>query len=422
MQRSWFRVAAYVGFAAVTAAVAWRTYADCNVVGQPDLPRFGMQDFRDAVYYPARAFLDGVSAYDPHPYLERYPVSVPLGPYAPAVLLLYAPLTLLDVRAAEVVFFLLNVGLALVLARTILVLCERAPTRERVLALGAILLLSHPGHSTLFLGQCTFYVVIGALLALHWGRTRPWAAALAFGVTVLKPTFGAPLGLMMMALGMWLPVLAGGLACGLVSLLALGRLAVAADASSVVRSFVGSLGHVLALGVNKSHTSLRIDVPGLVERISGIDASGSGGVLVTLTVLVLGIVASRRVARLGSGDDRQLVWALICLTVLGCTYHQGYDVLLLALPATALALAVWRPAEPFGPSTWAVLLACLAFPGVNYVSTYHFATRFGVIGPWWLVLASANGVAIAIALALGVAVAYGPREVAEVPRRAVSYR
>ncbi|HEY2386805.1 MAG TPA: glycosyltransferase family 87 protein [Candidatus Binatia bacterium] len=419
------RAAACLAFLAVTAAVAWRTYADCNVVGQPDLPRFGMQDFRDAVYYPARAFLDGVSPYDPHPYLERYPVSVALGPYAPAVLPLYSPLVLLDVRIAEAAFFLANAGLAVALAATILVMCGVAATLEHVLGLAALLVLGHPGHSTLFLGQCTFYVLIGAFLALYWAERRPWAAALAFAVAVLKPTYGAPLGLMMLVLGAWRPVIAGGLLSGLVSLAALGRLALASNAATIVQSFAASLGHMLALGVNRSHTSLRIDAPGLLERVTGIDASGAGGVAITLAVLLAGAVALRRAAR--SGGEPHLVRALVCLTMLGGMYHQGYDTLALALPATAIAVGAWRPCAPLGTATWRLLFALLLVPAANYLSTYHFATRFGVVGPAWLVLASANGAAVALAFVLCVAVAWAGdaddvSRSSAVPRRSVAYR
>ncbi len=422
MQRSRLRAVAWLGFIAVTAAIALRTYLDCNVVGQPALPRFGMQDFRDAIYYPARAFLDGVNAYDPHPYLRLYPAGLALGPYTPAVLLLYAPLALLGARAAAVVFFLINTGFALALAATILAVCGLATTTEAVLGLATALLLSHPGHSTLFLGQCTFYVLTAAFLARHWAHTRPAAAALAFAVALLKPTFGVPLGLLMLCLGEWQPVVAGGLLCAVASLLALARLVVAADVPTVVRGVFASLD-LLAIGLNRSHTSLRIDVPGLVERFTGIDASGAGGALVTLAVLILGVVTVRRAARDGIECDHQLIWALVCLIAVTCTYHQGYDAVMLALPATALAAGSWRPRlASLGAATRWLLLACLVFPGLNYVSTYHFAARFGVVGAAWLALASANGAAITLALLLCIALAGAGPDVAPARRAVVSRR
>jgi len=384
-----------------------------------------MQDFRDTVYYPPRAFLDGVNPYDPHPYLERYPAWVHFGPYAPATLLLYSPLALLDVRVAEAVFFLANVGLAVVLAATILASCGVATTLERVLGLATLLVLGHPGHSTLFLGQCTFWVSIAALLALHWSERRPWRAALAFGVAMLKPTYGVPLGLMMLALGEWRPVIAGGLLTGLVSAVALARLALASNVATTMQRYAGSVGHTLALDVNRSDTSLRIDAAGLVERATGIDASGIGGLVATIAVLLAGAVAIRRAARPDGGVH--LVRAIACLTMLACTYHQGYDTLVLALPATALAVGAWRPRAPLGEVTWMLLLALLLLPAANYVSTYHFATRFGVAGPAWLALASVNGAAVALAFLLCVALAYAAdaddvSRRSDVPRPTVAYR
>jgi hypothetical protein len=424
-RRPLWRAAACLVFLVVAAAIAWRTYADCNVVGRPDLPHFGMQDFRDTVYYPPRAFLDGVSPYDPHPYLERYPVWVHFGPYAPATLLLYAPLALLDVRVAETTFFLANTALVVVLAATILLLCGVALTPEYVVGLAAVLLLGHPGHSTLFLGQCTFWVVIATFLALHWAERRPWQAAIAFAVASLKPTYGAPLGLMLLVLGEWRPVIAGGLLAGLVSVAALARLALVSGAATSVQGYAASVGHTLALGVNRSDTSLRIDVAGLVERATGIDASGVGGLVATIVVLLVGAVVIRRALRSGAGPH--LIRAIACLTLLACMYHQGYDTLVLALPATAIAVGVWRPRAPLGEATWMLLLALLVLPAANYVSTYHFAARFGVVGPAWLALASVNGAAVALAFVLCVAIAWAAdaddvSRRSDVPRRSVSYR
>lgn len=54
-----------------------------------------MIDFREVVYYPTRAFLDGLNPYNILEYVERYPVHLAVSPYARAVFLLFAPIGLL---------------------------------------------------------------------------------------------------------------------------------------------------------------------------------------------------------------------------------------------------------------------------------------------------------------------------------------
>ncbi|HEX2610685.1 MAG TPA: hypothetical protein VHK68_06715, partial [Gemmatimonadales bacterium] len=40
-----------------------------------------MVDFRHVVYYPTRAFWDGINPYDSSRYMQRYPVEIPVSLY-----------------------------------------------------------------------------------------------------------------------------------------------------------------------------------------------------------------------------------------------------------------------------------------------------------------------------------------------------
>src|SRR5262245_8120503 len=97
---------AAVAFALAAAAAGGRTLASLNVAGRPDIPRYGMHDFRDAIYYPAVALLDGRNPYDVPDYTGRYPVARKFPLFSPMTLLVYAPLALLSPDAASVTFLI----------------------------------------------------------------------------------------------------------------------------------------------------------------------------------------------------------------------------------------------------------------------------------------------------------------------------
>ena len=161
-------VAALV-FALAAAAVGGRTLASLNVAGRPDIPRYGMHDFRDAIYYPAVALLDGRNPYDVPDYTARYPVARKFPLFAPMTLLVYAPLALLSPDAAAVVFLVGSLALTLVLAALLLAAAGIARTPARVLGLAAGVILSHPGQMGLFVGQGVILFAIGLVLAFTPG-------------------------------------------------------------------------------------------------------------------------------------------------------------------------------------------------------------------------------------------------------------
>jgi hypothetical protein len=81
---------------------------------RPDLLRVDRLDFDIAVYYPARAFLDGLDPYDQSAYRAAYPVQAPLPPFLPATLLLHLPFGLLPPGPSAALY--LGVTLILILA------------------------------------------------------------------------------------------------------------------------------------------------------------------------------------------------------------------------------------------------------------------------------------------------------------------
>src|SRR4051794_37709504 len=72
-----------------------------------------MVDFRHVVYYPTRAFWEGLNPYDSSKYMERYPVDIPVSLYPPITFVLFAPFGALPLAIATGAYFLLTVVLTL---------------------------------------------------------------------------------------------------------------------------------------------------------------------------------------------------------------------------------------------------------------------------------------------------------------------
>jgi Glycosyltransferase family 87 len=395
---------AVAAFLAVTGLLTWREVTHLNIPGRPDDAHWGMQDFRDAVYYPVVALLDGANPYDIHHQRETYPVGIKFPPYSPVTLALHLPLGLLPFEAAEAAYFLLTLVLVLVVARVSLEASGVEPRAERVFALATLVLLTRPGHQNLLVGQVTLEVVLGTYLALRWAFARPWLAGLGVAVATLKPTYGGPLVLLLLARGAFrataIGVAIGGIVSAVVAL-------VLAHAAGGLVPLLGSLLENLndpatVPGFRPAESLWRIDTLALVARPLGRSPRALVSGVIGLGVLAL---AGLAIARLpDDARGRHLFAALACLGILTCTYHQSYDLLLLTMPITMLATGM-----PLGTSRRAIrglLLALLALPCANYVVTQTTLDRFAVSHPTWVALASINGASLAVALALYMALAW----------------
>src|SRR6187455_1187251 len=127
-------------FFAMVAIVAFRTWSNACLDGYPLLPLAGFHDFRDVLYYPAAATLDGRNPYDADVYLAHYPVARPLAPYAPTTLLLHLPLALFPFEVARWAHFALNLLLVLLLAWMSLRETGARATAAAAFGLGALIL------------------------------------------------------------------------------------------------------------------------------------------------------------------------------------------------------------------------------------------------------------------------------------------
>jgi glycosyl transferase family 87 len=383
-------VLAAVAFLAAVALVALRTRTHLSVPGDANAAgHYGMQDFRDAIYYPVVALLDGRNPYDAADYVRRYSVATPLRLYLPAMLGLYLPFGFLPYTAAAAVFFAVNVALVPLLVYQALSLADVRVTAPRVLGLAAGVILSRPGLLTLFVGQCAIYMTLGLCVAWRYARTRPLLAALGVALTALKPTYGLPLGVLLLGRGAWRPVIAGGALAALVTAAVGVPLARAAGG---VGPWIASLRASAGMSDDPHNVIVqsyfRVDAASLLGRLVQVELSPAVQVLLLLVVVGLGLAAVRRLARDGE-PHAPLAAGVVGVTTLACVYHQTYDCLLLLVPF--FASVAGRIGS--GRGRWA-LAALSLVPFGNYFATLTLISRLGEGGAAWLAVAALNSAAV----------------------------
>ena len=98
-----------------------------TMVSEPGVAAGGYVDFRDAVYAPANALLDGVDPYDVDAFLAHSrDAGNSFDPYLPHHLLLAIPLAIMPYAAAGTVWWMLNVALLLTLSGFAVKRCVRS--------------------------------------------------------------------------------------------------------------------------------------------------------------------------------------------------------------------------------------------------------------------------------------------------------
>lgn len=389
-------------FVASVALVALRTVLRFSGHAAPGVDAWGLQDFNDAIYQPVVALLEGENPYGSR-FAETWPVRYPFPLYLPATLALHLPLGLLPLPVAGAVYFLLCVALVPVLARLALRMAGVARSATVVFGVSCLVVLSRPGSWTLFIGQYTVTMVVATYVALVFARERPWLAATGVALAALKPTFGAPLALLLLARGEWRPVVRGLAVAGALSLVVVVPLAQSAGG---VGPFLESLAENYARfasmeQVSPALSAYRIDAAGLIGRVIGAPLAPALELLLVATVLGVAALGVRRLAADPEVEPAaRLATALVTTATLLCTYHQGYDALLLAAPLVALSAGAWAPARLATPGRRALLLGLLGLPAVNYLCTNVVTTWLDLRGPSAVVNASANGAALVLAFAL----------------------
>ncbi len=370
------------------------------MAGTPDADAFGLVDFRDAVYHPVVAFLNGHNPYDPVAYAATYPVGNVFPFYSPLTLLVHLPFGLLPIAPSAAAYFLTTVALMVGLAHVTIRMCGLAPSATAILALASAIVISQPGQWDLFLGQCAAPITLAAYGALHFARRRPSVAALCFAVASIKPTTGVPLAVLMLARGDRTATLVGTAAAALggavvAAPIVYGAGGLGAFVTSVRGNYAGFTADPNAAAATSPY---RLDVAALVSRPLGWSVGFGAELAIMSCVLGVGALVLSRVARRGDDDVRGLSTSVVCVVVLLCVYHQSYEALLLAFPIVA---AGRRCMARGGASAleWAAFGALVA-PAVNYLVMGGVVSRMRIGGPSWLAATSLDGIALLAAFGL----------------------
>jgi len=354
---------------------------------------WAMNDFRNAVYCPAAIFLEGGNPYDRAEFLRFCPMRDAFPLYAPATLLLHAPFGLLSFGTAAVLYFCLTIVLSVAVVFVALRLAGAESPVGKLLLGAGLLLLSRPGQWNLLLGQPALELVLATYAALAWSRRAPMLGGFALAVAAYKPTFGIPLGVLMLVRGDRRAVRVGVLAA---LILNVAPLAVLIDRAGGLSVFVQDLirSHRAWEGViDPSQQVYNVDAPGFVARLVRHRLGPPTYLVVSLAVLGAAGVALRSLGRREDRMDDRLSGSIICLAMLLSVHHLAYDLVLLVFPVAALAMSALP--QDFLVSRRRVLLVLVFLLGANYVTTQSALARLERHTGAWLVLASLNGALLA---------------------------
>jgi hypothetical protein len=408
-------VLSLVAFLCAGALVALRTSQFLEDPSVPGRPSWAMQDFRGAIYYPVRQLLAGQNPYAPADDPQAFPPLTGAPLYLPMTLTVHLPLGLLSRRPAELVYFVGNLLAVPLLVLLALRLCGRVASVATVLSIAAAVVLTRPVSMALFVGQSTIVCALGIYLALHLARSRPSLGGVGLAIACIKPTFGLPLGFLMLWRGEMKAFAVGAV---LVTALCVPATMLAARAAGGLGPLLASMDqHGLAKAekpdVSEVTSVYRVDTVALFGRFRGRRFDALATAAIGAAVLVAAGWALRRC-------PRDLATALVCLAVVACMYHQLYDALILVAPL--IGLIAWARRPGIDAPRW-LLLVLLAIPAVNYLPTPGMLDRLGLDeGPLRLAAISVNGAAVFLALLTSIALALfapGP-DSAEEPVSSVS--
>lgn len=386
----------------------------------------GLADFQDVIYYPMQAVSDGVNPYDcaasPLPdgnlrYRQRYPVLNLFPLYSPLIFILYWPWGFGDFTTSAVSFVIFNLVLLLCFSYQCLKGGAIRPSISQIAILGSCMLLTQPGRANFLGGDTALALSIASLTAIRLAPSHPSLAGLALALTSFKPTFGLPLGILLLASGYYRTVGIGwalGFVIGIVGLIVLFH---RSDDLQRMPEVLLYNQEVLESDpdANALSSSIRVDSASALERLMPIH-----GPLVTVvaSAIVMGIacyglVVLRRVR--SHPEANSLISAITALVTVSSIYHVTYDALLIW---GAIAEIVLAPNSTWSNVSirWRWLVGGLLFvPMINVFGTSMAINLQSKWLPWlvtlpilwrdlvWLGICAVNGLSLLMALILMVA-------------------
>lgn len=376
-------LAACALFLLVLAGLTWRMVDHLHVLGnEQDADRWGMIDFRDVVYFPTRAVIDGVNPYDSEPtvdasrYRGRFPVGNVFPVYSPLLIALDAPLQPFPYHVAMALYGVFNVALLVLVASTALRASNVSSGIAPTLLLATLMLLSRPGQSNFYYGQLALLMVLCAIVATQWSQSRPGLAVLALVFLSIKPTFGAPLLILLLAQRRFKEVLWGGAIGGGIAVVGFLLIFLLCHSGHPpLETIKENLSHTESdPGFNARLTGIRLDAVAIAERLSPPNQAATMKVVVPLAILAISALVLWMLSQKRLDETRAwIATPLIMVTTLLCVFHAAYDGLLLTLPIVSLAIGKQMPrgSRVFQAVRW-ILVGLLLVPAVNLFSSRQF--------------------------------------------------
>ncbi|PID54038.1 MAG: hypothetical protein CSB46_04710 [Micrococcales bacterium] len=318
---------------------SYRALADPLAVAMPTWANRGAtlgQDFRDATYYPVKAFLAGQQPYDPEVMLTNWPTRQEFDLYAPYHLLLHTPLAAMPYQAAYILFSLVSlaylIGIGLITARRFTV----PGGWPAAWALGGLIVMAKFTKAALYFGQIDPQTAFGATLALaNLGRSRR-LVALGVALTWTKPQYAIPLTLLLIARHAFREVASGtALAC----LFSIPVLVPLVHRAGGVADFLAVCQRNIDYARAAEYSRLeavagaRVDVAAVVFRLTGWTMPGAEAISALVIVGIVAVVVRRRRGELSAAEIM-----LITLAMRLSIYHMGNESMLHVVGSVGLVM------------------------------------------------------------------------------------
>jgi hypothetical protein len=232
-----------------------------------------------------------------------------------------------------------------------------AATTGRVFWLATFIAAGRPVYGTLTLGQGSIFIVLGVIMALHYARSRPRIAGIGLALASMKPTFGIPLGLLMLCRRDIRAFKVGFLVGGVAALIPALILVISAGGlAEVMDGMRNGLRQYNQLTDNALEQTgwMRINASILLVRLLGVPAVPILGVIVAFVGLgAAGLAIYLKPEPPVEIGGHSLSSAIISLATLVAVHHLIYDAILVLLPLVVLLISSKHP--------WNTLTARLRF-------------------------------------------------------------
>ncbi|MFN0019201.1 MAG: glycosyltransferase family 87 protein [Pirellulaceae bacterium] len=391
--------------------------------GSAALGKNGLADFQDVIYYPSKAVREGVNPYDcgtePRSdgslrYRQRYPVLNHFPLYSPLLIILYWPFSYFDFSASALAYVVVNLVLLIGFACLCWQCVDIRPSVGQATSLASVILATQAGRANFLGGETAIPLALASLASIRLAERHPYLAGFALAITSFKPTFGIPLGILLLACGHWRTVAIGwtiGFAVGVIGLVLIFSRSGDLERLPEILAANQQLLEADPDG-NAASSAIRMDSASALVRISPWQGKW---VPLAAFLLVIGPACwgLNRLRKFRSHPESQfLETSIVGLTTVTCIFHITYDGILLWGAIACIALSphfVWVGAT----ARWRWSTAALLFlPMVNLLGTNTFINLQMKWLPWlstlspswqqagWTLICTANGLALLAALYL----------------------